>query len=108
MRICSIASGSSGNCIYVGDEHTHVPVSYTHLATDENTLEIQLVHPASYFLELVAGSVYPVNESKYEEFGSDYGTAPVSYTHLDSGTGRTRDLCPELRICRRASVFPGI
>lgn len=45
-------------------------------ATDENTLEIQLVHPASYFLELVAGSVYPVNEAKYEEFGSDYGTAP--------------------------------
>ena len=26
MRICSIASGSSGNCIYVGDEHTHVLV----------------------------------------------------------------------------------
>ena len=26
MRFCSIASGSSGNCIYVGDEHTHVLV----------------------------------------------------------------------------------
>ena len=26
MRICSIASVSSGNCIYVGDEHTHVLV----------------------------------------------------------------------------------
>ena len=26
MRICSIASGSSGNCIYVGDEHAHVLV----------------------------------------------------------------------------------
>lgn len=24
MRICSIASGSSGNCIYVGDENTHI------------------------------------------------------------------------------------
>ncbi len=24
MRICSIASGSSGNCIYVGDEDTHI------------------------------------------------------------------------------------
>jgi len=24
MRLCSIASGSSGNCIYVGDEHTHL------------------------------------------------------------------------------------
>jgi phosphoribosyl 1,2-cyclic phosphodiesterase len=24
MRLCSIASGSSGNCIYVGDEETHI------------------------------------------------------------------------------------
>ena len=24
MRICSIASGSSGNCIYVGSDNTHV------------------------------------------------------------------------------------
>jgi len=24
MMICSIASGSSGNCIYVGNEHTHI------------------------------------------------------------------------------------
>ena len=24
MRMCSIASGSSGNCIYVGTDHTHV------------------------------------------------------------------------------------
>lgn len=26
MRLCSIASGSSGNCIYVGSEHTHLLV----------------------------------------------------------------------------------
>ena len=26
MRLCSIASGSSGNCIYVGDENTHILV----------------------------------------------------------------------------------
>lgn len=26
MRMCSIASGSSGNCIYVGSEHTHILV----------------------------------------------------------------------------------
>lgn len=24
MRLCSLASGSSGNCIYVGDENTHI------------------------------------------------------------------------------------
>ena len=26
MRLCSIASGSSGNCIYVGSEQTHLLV----------------------------------------------------------------------------------
>ena len=26
MRMCSIASGSSGNCIYIGDENTHILV----------------------------------------------------------------------------------
>ena len=26
MRVCSIASGSSGNCIYIGDETTHILV----------------------------------------------------------------------------------
>ena len=26
MRLCSIASGSSGNCIYVGDDQTHLMV----------------------------------------------------------------------------------
>ena len=26
MRLCSIASGSSGNCIYVGDDKTHLLV----------------------------------------------------------------------------------
>ena len=45
-------------------------------AVDEETLEIQLVHPASYFLQLVAASAYPVNQAKYEEYGSEYGTAP--------------------------------
>lgn len=45
-------------------------------AVDEETLEIQLVHPASYFLQLLAQSAYPVNQAKYEEYGSEYGTAP--------------------------------
>ena len=26
MRLCSIASGSSGNCIYVGNDDTHLLV----------------------------------------------------------------------------------
>ena len=26
MRLCSIASGSSGNCIYVGEKNTHILV----------------------------------------------------------------------------------
>lgn len=44
-------------------------------AVDESTLEIKLVHPASYFLELVAQSAYPVNQAKYEELGSDYAVS---------------------------------
>ena len=33
MRMMPIASGSSGNCIYVGSDDTHIliAVSYTHL-----------------------------------------------------------------------------
>lgn len=26
MRLCSIASGSSGNCIYIGSDSTHILV----------------------------------------------------------------------------------
>ena len=43
-------------------------------AVDDKTLEIKLVHPASYFIEL-AGSVYPVRQDKYEEWGDKYGSA---------------------------------
>lgn len=43
-------------------------------ATDENTLEITLVHPASYFLELVS-NLYPVRQDKYEEWGEAYGSS---------------------------------
>ena len=45
-------------------------------ALDEKTLEVRLVYPASFFLELVAGSAYPVNAAKYQELGAEYGTAP--------------------------------
>ena len=44
-------------------------------AIDEDTLEIKIIHPASYFLELVSSSVYPVNKAMYEELGSDYATS---------------------------------
>ncbi len=43
-------------------------------AIDEHTLEIKLVHPAAYFLEL-AGSIYPVRQDKYEEWGESYGSS---------------------------------
>lgn len=43
-------------------------------AVDDTTLEIKLVHPASYFLELV-GSLYPVRQDKYEEWGEEYGSS---------------------------------
>jgi ABC-type oligopeptide transport system substrate-binding subunit len=44
-------------------------------ALDENTLEIKLVKPYSYFLDLLEGAK-PVREDKWNEFGSEYGTAP--------------------------------
>ena len=43
-------------------------------AIDDKTLEIKLVHPASYFLEL-ASSIYPVRQDKYEEWGETYGSS---------------------------------
>lgn len=43
-------------------------------ALDAKTLEVQLVNPASYFLELIS-SLYPVRQDKYEEWGESYGTA---------------------------------
>ncbi len=45
MRLCSIASGSSGNCIYVGDDHTHLLVdtgiSKKRVEAGLNVLEIR-------------------------------------------------------------------
>ena len=44
MRLCSIASGSSGNCIYVGSDNTHVLVdigiSGKKMETGLNSLEL--------------------------------------------------------------------
>lgn len=44
-------------------------------ALDEKTLEIKLVKPYSYFLDLLEGAK-PVRQDKWEEFGSEYGSAP--------------------------------
>ena len=44
MRICSIASGSSGNCIYVGSEATHllVDVGISGKRTEEGLRDLEL------------------------------------------------------------------
>lgn len=44
MRLCSIASGSSGNCIYVGSESTHflVDVGISGKRTEEGLKELDL------------------------------------------------------------------
>lgn len=44
MRLCSIASGSSGNCIYVGSDHTHilVDVGISRKRIEEGLLKAQL------------------------------------------------------------------
>ena len=35
MRLCSIASGSSGNCIYVGSDTTHILVDVESVAREQ-------------------------------------------------------------------------
>ncbi|MDE7249136.1 MAG: MBL fold metallo-hydrolase, partial [Lachnospiraceae bacterium] len=44
MRLCSIASGSSGNCIYVGSDTTHllVDVGISGKRTEEGLKELDL------------------------------------------------------------------
>ncbi len=44
MRLCSIASGSSGNCIYVGSESTHllVDVGISKKRIEESLLELEV------------------------------------------------------------------
>lgn len=44
MRLCSIASGSSGNCIYVGNENTHliVDVGISKKRVEEGLAELHL------------------------------------------------------------------
>ena len=49
MRFCSIASGSSGNCIYVGSDNTHVLVDITFTEKDE--VKVQVVPYAEVILE---------------------------------------------------------
>ena len=45
MRLCSIASGSSGNCIYAGSDHTHLLVdtgiSKKRIEQGLNTLDVK-------------------------------------------------------------------
>lgn len=43
-------------------------------APDDSTLVLKLVHPASYLPQLLS-SLYPVRQDKYEQWGSEYGTA---------------------------------
>ena len=45
MRFCSIASGSSGNCIYVGSDNTHVLVDIGISGKKMETgLNLSLIH----------------------------------------------------------------
>ena len=45
MRLCSIASGSSGNCIYVGSEEAHVLVD---VGISGKSIEKRPEFPGSY------------------------------------------------------------
>lgn len=61
-----------GDALYDRDGKTPDDIGVK--AIDEHTLEMQLVHPASYFLELLRNS-FPIRQDKYEEWGSEYGSA---------------------------------
>ena len=54
MRLCSIASGSSGNCIYVGTDTTHVLV-------DSNPA---FEEPSMILLE----QIFTIDKSRIERF----------------------------------------
>ena len=41
MRMCSIASGSSGNCIYIGSDNTHLLVD---TGISKKRIEAGLIH----------------------------------------------------------------
>jgi ABC-type oligopeptide transport system substrate-binding subunit len=42
-------------------------------AIDDKTLEIKLVQPCGYFIELIS-SAYPVRQDVYEKYGQSYGS----------------------------------
>ena len=70
MRLCSIASGSSGNCIYVGDDDTHLLV--------DTGISKKRIEQGLHTLGI-----------KGEELNGILIThEPVSYTHLTLPTKR--------------------
>ena len=58
-------------CLYCKDGSVR-PEDIGVTCPDENTLVVELEHPASYFLELMAG-LFPVSEKKMEAWGDKYG-----------------------------------
>ena len=46
MRLCSIASGSSGNCIYAGSDETHllIDTGISKKRIEEGLHELSLIH----------------------------------------------------------------
>ena len=65
MRMCSIASGSSGNCIYIGSENTHLLVD---TGISKKRIEAGLTH-----LDITGDDLDGILITH----------EPVSYTHLD-------------------------
>ena len=59
-------------CLYCEDGSVK-PEDIGVTCPDENTLIVELEHPASYFLELLH-ALYPVRQDKMEEWGDKYGS----------------------------------
>ena len=73
MRLCSIASGSSGNCIYVGSEETHVLV--------DTGISGKRIEQGLNQLELTGRDIDAILVT-HEHSDHISGLGAVSYTHL--------------------------
>ena len=76
MRLCSIASGSSGNCIYVGSDNTHllIDTGISKKRIDAGLKELEIKG------EELDGILITHEHSDHIQ-----GLGAVSYTHLFRG-----------------------
>ena len=82
MRLCSIASGSSGNCIYVGSDNTHLLVDVG-----------------------ISGKKVEQGLNSLELTGKDIDGILITHEHSDhiQRSGRDRKETPDTGVCNRGN-----